>query len=112
MLMKNINYLLIHYKSSYGINTKDEELHKLIERDHGTRQYFIFKRIFKIAVNGFAVSHAKWFDVEIDAEQNEKVIIDITTNLITQVRGSRKVETKHRCGCKLSNWFITICVFK
>ena len=94
MSIKNTNYLLIRYKSSYGINTKDEELHKPIERDHGTRQYFIFKRICKIAVNGFAVSHAKWFDVKIDAEQNEKVIIDITTNLITQVRGSRKVETK------------------
>ena len=54
-------------------------------------------------MNGFAVSHAKWFDVEIDAEQNEKVIIDITTNLIPQVRGSRKVGTKHKRGCKLSN---------
>ena len=58
------------------------------------------------------VSHAKWFDVEIDIEQNEKLIIDITTNLITQVRGSREVQTKRRCGYKLSNRFIAICVFK
>ena len=43
------------------------------------KQYFIFKRICEIAVNSFAVSHAKWFDVEIDAEQNEKLIVDITT---------------------------------
>ena len=112
MSTNNINYLLNHYKSSNGINEKDEELCKLIERDHGMRHYFIFKRICKIAVNSFVVSHAKWFDVEIDTEQNEKLIIDITTNLITQVRGSREVETKHGRGYKLTNRFITIRVFK
>ena len=32
-----------------------------------------------------------------------KLIIDITTNLITQIRGSREVETKHGHGYKLSN---------
>ena len=79
MSTKNVNYLLNDYKSSYGINEKDEELRKLIERDHGMKQYFIFKRICEIAVNSFAVSHAKWFDVEINAEQNEKLIVDITT---------------------------------
>ena len=79
MPTKNVNYLLNDYKSSYGINEKDEELRKLIERDHGMKQYFIFKRICEIAVNSFAVSHAKWFDVEIDTEQNEKLIVDITT---------------------------------
>ena len=112
MSTKNVNYLLNHYKSSYEIKGKDEELRKLIERDHGMRQYFIFKRICKIAVNSFVVLHAKWIDVKIDAEQNEKLIIDITTNLITQIRGSREVETKHGHGYKLSNWFIIIHVFK
>ena len=37
MSTKKINYLLNHYKSSYGINEKDEELRKLRERDHGMR---------------------------------------------------------------------------
>ena len=109
---KKANYLLNHYKSSYGINEKDEELRKLIERDHGMRQFFIFKRICEIAVNNFVVSQAKWYHVEIDTEQNEKLIIDITTNLITQVRGNREVETKRRSGYKLSSQFITIRVFK
>ena len=59
MSTKNVNYLLNDYKSSYGINEKDEELRKMIERDHGMKQYFIFKRICEIAVNSFAVSHAK-----------------------------------------------------
>ena len=112
MSTKNVNYLLNHYNSSYGIDEEGEELRKLIERDHGMRQYFIFKIICKIAVNSFVVSHTKWFDVEIDAEQNQKLIIDITTNLITQVRASREVETKRQHGYKLSNRFITIRVFK
>ena len=63
------------------------------------KQYFIFKRICKIAANSFVVSHAKWFDVEIDAEQNGKLIKDITTNLITQSRRSRRVETKLEHVC-------------
>ena len=108
----NVNYLLNHYKSSYGINGKDEKLHKLIQRDHRMRQYFIFKRICKITVNSFVVSHAKCFDIEIDVQQNEKLIIDITTNLITQIRGSSEAETKRGPGHKLSNQFITIHVFK
>ena len=76
------------------------------------RQYFIFKRVCEIAVNSFVILHAKWFDVEIDAEQNEKLVIDIITNLMTQVRGNREVETKRRRGYKLSNRLITIHVFK
>ena len=42
---KNVHGLLNHCKLSYGIDEKDEELRKLIERDHGMRQCFIFKRI-------------------------------------------------------------------
>ena len=69
MSTKNVNYLLNHYNSSYGIDEEeDEELHELIKRDHGMRQYFIFKRICKITVNSFVVSHTKWFDVKIDTE--------------------------------------------
>ena len=76
------------------------------------RQYFIFKRICKIVANGFVVSHAKWFDVEIDAEQNGKLIKDITTNLITQIRRSRRAETKLEHEYKLSKLYKTIRVFK
>ena len=60
MSTKNIKYLLNHYKLSYGINEKDEELSKLIERDHGMRLYYIFKRICEIAINSFVVTYEKW----------------------------------------------------
>ena len=61
---------------------KDEELRKLIERDHGMRLYYIFKRICEIAVNSFVVKYEKWFDVEIDLEQNEQLVKDMTTSLM------------------------------
>ena len=86
MSTKNINYPLNHYKSTYGINKNGAELRKLVEKDYGMRQYYIFKRSCEIAVNSFVGYHTKWFDGEIDAEQNEQLLKDITTNLIIQVR--------------------------
>ena len=86
MLTKNINCLINHYKSTDGINKNDAELRKLVEKDYVMRQYYIFKRICEIAVNSFVAYHTKWFDIEIDAEENEQLLKDITTNLIMQVR--------------------------
>ena len=80
---------------------KDEELRKLIERDHGMRLYYIFKRICEIAVNSFVVTYEKWFDVEIDLEQTEQLVKDMTTSLMMQKIGTRRVETKKDMGIRL-----------
>ena len=80
---------------------KDEELRKLIERDHGMRLYYIFKRICEIAVNSFVVTYEKWFDVEIDLEQNQQLVKDMTTSLMMQKIGTRRVETKKDMGIRL-----------
>ena len=96
MSTKNINYLLNHSKSSHEINEKDEELCKLIERDHGMRLYYIFKRIGEIAINSFAVTYERWLGVEIDLEQNEQLVKGMTTNLMTQKIRTRRVETKKK----------------
>ena len=103
MSTKKINHLLNHYKSSYGINEKDEELRKLIERDHGIRLYYVFKRICEIEVNSFVVTYEKWFAVEIDLEQNEQLVKDMTTSLMMQKIGTRRVETKKRHGYMFSS---------
>ena len=50
------------------MNEKDESLNLLIERDHGKKDYYIYKGICELAVNSFVVMSEKWFDVEIDAE--------------------------------------------
>ena len=47
---------------------------KTIRKRPCEEAYSIFKRISKNAVISFVVLQAKWFDVKIDAEQNEKLI--------------------------------------
>ena len=58
--------------------------------------YYIFKRIYEITIKSFVVTYEKWFDAEIDLEQNEQLVKDMTTNLMTQNIGTRRVETKKR----------------
>ena len=58
--------------AKYKIYEKnDEKIKLLIERNHRKRNYFICKRICELATNSFVVSYENWFDVEIDAEQNQ-----------------------------------------
>ena len=78
--------MIIWNQRAYGINEKDEELRKLIETYHGMRLYHIFKRIYEIA-NSF--TYEKRLDLEIDLEQNEQLVKDMATNLMTQKIGTR-----------------------
>ena len=58
--------------AKYQIYVKnDEKLKSPLERNHGKRNYYICKRICELATNSFVVSYENWFDVEIDAEQNQ-----------------------------------------
>ena len=50
------------------------------------RLYHIFKRICEIA-NSF--TYEKRLDLEIDLEQNEQLVKDMATNLMTQKIGTR-----------------------
>ena len=51
------------------------------------RLYHIFKRICEIAINSF--TYEKRLDLEIDLEQNEQLVKDMATNLMTQKIGTR-----------------------
>ena len=94
--MASANY----YRTIYGIDEKDENLNLLIERDHGKKEYCIYKRICELAVNSFVVRSKKRFDVKIEAEQNERLLKDITTKLLTKSLKSRRVEKKLIMGLK------------
>ena len=94
--MASANY----YRTIYGIHEKDENLNLLIERDHGKKEYCIYKRICELAVNSFVVRSKKRFDVKIEAEQNERLLKDITTKLLTKSLKSRRVEKKLVMGLK------------
>ena len=65
-----------------------------------------------MAINRFAVSYQKWFDIEIDAKQNEQLLKDTTTKFNTNSFSSRRVEKNVCHGYEVGNLYRTIRVFK
>ena len=66
-----------NYVSTYGINTNDlDGLIIIIQRDYTKQNYYIHKKICELASNSFVITAEKFFDVETDAEQNEKLLKD------------------------------------
>ena len=52
----------------YGIDAEDKTLRYLVERHHGQTQFFVFRRIFELAVNSNNLTSEKWFDVESNSD--------------------------------------------
>ena len=72
--------------AKYQIYVKnDEKLKSPLERNHGKRNYYICKRICELATNSFVVSYENWFGVEIDAEQNENLLKDLTSKFYAKI---------------------------
>ena len=97
--------LLTDYKIKYGIDENDEILKSLDHHD-----YYIYKRICGLAINRFVVSYQKWFDIEIDAKQNEQLLKDITTKFYTNSLSSRRVEKNVCHGYEVGNLYRTISI--
>ena len=74
MATENVDMLLTNYKIIKDIDEKDETLRSLVECGHEKKQYYIYKRICELAVNSFVVTSEKWFNMEIDTEQNKKLL--------------------------------------
>ena len=49
-------------------------IENIIERDYKKQNYYIYKKICELATNSFVITSENWFDVETDAEQNEKLL--------------------------------------
>ena len=88
-LFFQMEVLLTDYKTKYQIDENDEILKSLDQHD-----YYTYKIICGLAIDSFVVSYQKWFDVEIDAKQNEQLLKDITTKFYTNSLSSRWVEKK------------------
>ena len=101
---------LTNYKLLYNINEKDEKLCLLVQINE--RDYYIYKRICNLVLNSFVVSSEKWFDVDIDAEQNERLLKHFTTKLFRKFLRSRREEKEVGHGCELEKLYITMRVFK
>ena len=69
---------LTNYKKMYGIDEKDEILNSLVQQN--AKDYYTYKRICELAVESSVVSSEKWFYVEIDAEQNQKLLTKSLSN--------------------------------
>ena len=65
-----------------------------------------------MAINSFVASCQKWFDIEIDAEQKEQLLKDITKKCYTMSLRSRRVEKKVGHGYEVGNLYRSIRVFQ
>ena len=101
---------LTNYKLLYNINEKDEKLCLLVQINE--RDYYIYKRICNLVLNSFVVSSEKWFDVDIDAQQNERLLKHFTTKLFRKFLRSRREEKEVGHGYELGKLYIIMRVFK
>ena len=92
--------------AKYQIYVKnDEKLKSPLERNHRKRNYYICKRICELATNSFVVSYENWFGVEIDAEQNENLLKDLTSKFYAKILKSRRVEETIGHHYKIGNLY-------
>ena len=68
--------------------------------------------VTNVAANINVITGEKWFDVEIDSEQNENLLKALTTNFITRNFRTRRIAMKEGHGYKLSNLYKKLRVFK
>ena len=79
------------YVSTYGINTNDLDGVIDIQRDYNRQSYYTYKKICELANNSFVITAETFFDVETDAEQNEKLLKDLTNMFLIKNICSRRV---------------------
>ena len=65
------------------------------------KKYQIYKRICELAVNSFVLMYEKRFKVQIDANQNEHLLKDITSKIFTKILKSRRLEKFLKIGTLL-----------
>ena len=76
-----------NYVSMYRIRTKDlDTLINIIERDYKKQNYYNYEKICELATNSYLITSEKWFDA--NAEQNEKLLKDLTNMLLLLPRQS------------------------
>ena len=76
------------------------------------KKVIISKRICELAVNSFVVLYEKWFEVEIDAKENEHLLKYITLNFFMKILKSRQIEKKLGHYYEIGNLYRTIRVYK
>ena len=91
----------------YNINKNDERLCALVQKNE--TDYLIQKRICELGPNSFIVSSQNWFDVEIDAVENGKLVEKLNKKVLTKFLRNRQYR---KINGELGNLYLTLKVFK
>ena len=87
----------------YNINENDEKLCALLQKNE--TNYLIYKRICELVPNSFVLSSQNWFDVEIDADENGKLVEDLNKKVVTKFLRSMQ---DRKISCELENLYLLI----
>ena len=98
---------ITNYKMVYNINENGKKLCALIQENE--TNYLIYKQICELARNSFVVSYQNWFDVEIDADENGKLVENLNKKVLTKFLRSGQ---DRKISSELRNLYLTLRVFK
>ena len=91
----------------YNINENDEKLWELVQKNE--TDYLIYKRICELVPNSFVFASQDWFDIEIDADENGKLMEYLNKKVLTKFLSSR--QDRIMSG-ELGNLYLTLRVFQ
>ena len=91
----------------YNIIKNDERLCALVQQNKA--DYLIQKQICELGPNSFIVSSQNWFDVEIGAVENGKLVVELNKKVLTKFLRNRQYR---KISGELGNLHLTLKVFK
>ena len=100
-----------NYLSRYDLEDTEENVN-ILKRVIQIKEYLIYQEIFKqIKTCRIIESKSNSITIEIDAENNKKLLDDINKKYFIKNFGRRKVEKKIGHGYVLGNLFITLTIY-
>ena len=74
--------------------------------------YYLYRHVCQLIDSCNVERHPNYFIVEIDIEQNQKLVNNLCTKLWVQKLGSQRIKRKKGHGYKIRNLFYKFKVFK
>ena len=110
---ENVIYNTVYnYLSGYHISMEHlEEMEKLVVESSNTK-FYMYKRLCELASNNWVRNEKYAFIVEIDAEENRKLVDNIQRIFIIKVLKRTTADKKRGHHTEVGNLFSKIKVFK
>ena len=101
-----------NYLSGYHISTEHfEEMEKLVVESSNTK-FYLYKRLCELAPKSWVTNEKCAFIVEIDAEENRKLVDDMQRIFIIKVLNRTTADKKRGRHTEVGNLFLKIKIFK